>query len=133
MKVLIETRPQNTDLVIIDPKRVELVKYKQDTLLYGVESADALEILKQLILEMEDRYGRMERAEVNNIEQMNGMKRIMCVIEEFGSLRLSFEGNTIEAQIEKLTNMGRAAGIHIILATQRPDVKVISGRIKNNI
>lgn len=133
LKVLIETRPQNTDLVIIDPKRVELTKYKRETLLYGVESADALEILKQLILEMEHRYERMERADVNNIEQMNGMKRIMCVIEEFGSLRLSFEGNTIEAQIEKLTNMGRAAGIHIILATQRPDVKVISGRIKNNI
>lgn len=133
LKVLIETRPKNTDLVIIDPKRVELTKYKRESLLYGVESFDALEILKQLILEMEERYKQLEFKGINNIADMPGMRRIMCVIEEFGSLRLSEFGNEIEAQIEKLTNMGRAAGIHIILATQRPDVKVISGRIKNNI
>ena len=62
------------------------------------------------------------------------MKRIVCFIEEYANLRLDPDiGKDIENLIVQLTNIGRAAGIHIILATQRPDVTIISGRIKANI
>lgn len=135
LKVLIESRPEGTELRIVDPKRVELKKYKelcwQDE--YACEPIEAWVLLSDLKRTMDLRYMRMEEKGVNDVSKID-YNRIMVVIEEYASLRLDKEyGATIEALVLQLTNLGRAAGIHIILATQRPDVKIITGSIKANI
>ena len=75
---------------------------------------------------MNARYKVMESKGANDISK-TGQKRILIVIEEYAALRLDKEyGSQIESLVLQLTNLGRAAGIHLLLATQRPDVKIIS-------
>ena len=104
---------------------------------YANNPEDSYKLLELLKEKMMARYQDMEKAEVNNIDLLTGKlkeKRIVCVIEEYASLSLDKNyGKEIEDLIVYISNLGRAAGIHLILATQRPDVNVISGRIKANI
>lgn len=136
LKVLIESRPARTSLCIIDPKRVELTQYKKlcgrDD--YGCDPLEAWFMLSNLKDRMDERYRYMEDHGHTDISQGTKYDRVMVIIEEYAALRLDKKyGNEIEDLIIQLTNLGRAAGIHMILATQRPDVKIISGRIKANI
>lgn len=135
LKVLIESKPEGVGLCIIDPKRVELTQYKKlcgkDD--YGCEPIEAWFMLSELKRQMDERYRFMEENGHRDVAT-TPYSRKMCIIEEYAALRLDKEyGNQIEDLIVQLTNLGRAAGIHMILATQRPDVKIISGRIKANI
>lgn len=132
MKVLIKSRPKKTDLFLIDPKIVELAQFKKEAYMYETKPEKAFDVLQFLIAEMETRYKVMGDKGITNIAE-TGENRILCFIEEYANLRLSQYGNAIEDALEVLTNMGRAAGIHMIIATQRPDTKIVSGRIKNNI
>lgn len=133
LKVLIETCPRSVELYLIDPKRVELAKYKPRAEEYGNEANEAYEMLEKLYTEMMKRYKRMEMNWVSNVKDTR-YKRILCIIEEFANLRLDrIFGKDIEELIVKISNLGRAAGVHLVLATQRPDVTIISGRIKANI
>jgi S-DNA-T family DNA segregation ATPase FtsK/SpoIIIE len=103
---------------------------------YANTPEQAYTLLNQLQAKLQDRYKEMEEQGVNNIDLMKGLKekRIVCIIEEYASLRLDKNfGKEIEDLIVYISNLGRASGIHLILATQRPDVNVISGRIKANI
>ena len=129
---LIESRPKGTQLVCIDPKRVELSKYRNEALLFAMLPEDTYLTLQNIEMEMNQRYALMESRGVDNIE---GIKpRMMIVIDEYASVRLDATfGKLIEKSLVNITNMGRAAGIHLIIATQRPSVDVITGLIKANI
>lgn len=132
IKALIESRPKDYQLVCIDPKLVELTKYKNESLLYASFPEDALMTLENIEYEMKMRYRKMEREWVSEIGNL--APRMMVVIDEYASLKLHPKlGKEIEKILINLTNMGRACGIHIIIATQRPSVDVITGLIKANI
>ena len=112
----------------------------KDTI-YGNSAKKANEVLKQLVAEMEKRYRIFEQAKVKNIigfneqARTNGSKKmpyIVCVIDELADLMMT-AGKEAEASIQRITQLARAAGIHLIVATQRPSVDVVTGTIKSNI
>jgi S-DNA-T family DNA segregation ATPase FtsK/SpoIIIE len=128
----------NVRLALIDPKKVEFSYYNNiKQLLYPVitEPDDALCVLSDLIEEMENRFRLMSKASVNNIASFNSKKDklpyIVLVIDEFSDLMYSSK-KEFQKQVCMLAQKARAAGIHLICATQRPSVDVITGLIKAN-
>lgn len=145
MDVFINTLlEQNTinelGMVLIDPKRSEFFAFEDDPHLIGkviTETEDAKLTLEWCVNEMEDRYRELKNAKAKNISDYiaNGgsMKRIVVVIDELADLILSADIKTeIEAHIIRLAQKARAAGIHLIIATQRPSVDVVTGLLKAN-
>lgn len=142
--ILMNYKPNEVKLILIDPKRVELNQFAEvPHLLMPIvtDSNKANEVLKQLVAEMEKRYQIFEQAKVKNIigfNQMAGktnskkMHYIVCIIDELADLMMT-AGKEVEASIQRITQLARAAGIHLIVATQRPSVDVVTGTIKSNI
>lgn len=118
-------------LYLFDPKQVELGQFEGmgNVADYQHKHEDIVLSLKRLAEEMELRYSAMKAAKVRNIEGMPGMPYLIAVIDEFADLTMKSEVSSI---IQILAQKGRAAGIHIIIATQRASVKIISGDIKVN-
>lgn len=122
---------ENVELHLFDPKRVELIQFKKNAVEY---QSDAMAIgvsLMELTKEMEDRYAYME---ANGLRNMDGAKPYkFIVIDEFGDLTLGSDyAKEILASVVTLAQKARAAGMHLIIATQRPSVDVITGVIKAN-
>ena len=125
--------------ILIDPKMLELSTYEGvPHLLCPVitEAKKASTVLGWVVKEMENRYKLMTKVGVRNINGYNSkhklpMPYIVVIVDEMSDLML-VAGKEIEAYIQKLSQMARAAGIHIIMATQRPSVDVITGTIKAN-
>ncbi len=123
----------------MDPKRVEFSVYAQSRFLWNDELAvgeqESKQMLGALIDEMEARYKRFEALHVSNIGEAaaKGIKLpyIVACIDELAELVLV--DRTLETRIARLAQMARAAGIHLILATQRPDAKTFSGLIRSNV
>jgi S-DNA-T family DNA segregation ATPase FtsK/SpoIIIE len=128
--------PDEVKLVLVDPKRVEMSAYKgMPHLLRPVvtDPEGAVEALEGLVDEMEDRYSRLEAKGARNIEGFGpGMPYIVCVVDEMADL-MDAAGKRLTDLVVRLAQKSRAVGIHLVLATQRPDVKVLNGRIKANI
>lgn len=130
---------KNIKLALIDPKTVEFSYYKNiKQLLYPVVSdpENALDVLDDLIDEMEYRFSVMAKKSVNNIIDYNAktaknLPYIVLVIDEFSDLMQSFRKD-FQSKVTVLAQKSRACGIHIILATQRPSVDVVTGLIKAN-
>lgn len=144
MSLIMRNRPEDLKLVLVDPKRVEMTKYKDlPHLLCPIikESNEAKNALKKLCEEMERRFKIFETAGVQNLREFNtdycvyaGKKKmpfIVLFIDEFSDLVMA--DKNVSEYILRLGQKARAAGIHMIIATQRPDVKVITGTIKANI
>lgn len=157
--LLYQKMPNELKFVIIDPKKVELTQYSalanhfmacspdvKDMIITDPEEAVA--VLKSLVLEMEERYTILSNVGQRNIVDYNAkvkegkyegdtnmkhrhMPYIVCVIDELADLMLT-ASKEIETPIIRLAQMARAVGIHLILATQRPSVNVITGIIKAN-
>ena len=131
--------PEICKFILIDPKMLELSTYEGiPHLLCPVitEAKKAASVLGWVVKEMESRYRLMTRVGVRNIDGYNGkhkikMPYIVVIVDEMSDLML-VAGKEIENYIQKLSQMARAAGIHIIMATQRPSVDVITGTIKAN-
>lgn len=121
--------PCEKQLVLLDPKRVELSQYKNlpHTLQYANTPETALQALQRLEMEMERRFQAMEKAGV----KMYCGSDIYCIIDEWIDLR-STCGKEIEKPLIRLAAMARAARIHIVLCTQRPTSDIITGTIKAN-
>lgn len=130
-------KPSELKFVLIDPKRIEFGVYnKQRYLLTPVVTDNALaaETLCYLVSEMERRYSLFEENMAKNIADYNRMNApvpyIVCVVDEFADLSAS--DKNVSGYIQLLAQKARACGIHIILATQRPSVDVVTGVLKAN-
>ena len=139
LSLLFRHSPQKCKFILIDPKMLELSTYEGiPHLLCPVitEAKKAASVLGWVVKEMESRYRLMTKEGVRNIDGYNNkhklpMPFIVVVVDEMSDLML-VAGKEIENYIQKLSQMARAAGIHIIMATQRPSVDVITGTIKAN-
>ena len=139
LSLLYKHKPDLCKFILIDPKMLELSTYEGiPHLLCPVitEAKRAATVLGWVVKEMENRYKLMTKVGVRNIGGYNSkhklpMPYIVVVVDEMSDLML-VAGKEIENYIQKLSQMARAAGIHIIMATQRPSVDVITGTIKAN-
>jgi len=139
LSLLYKYTPEKCNLILIDPKMLELSAYEGiPHLLCPVitEAKKATAALGWAVKEMESRYKLMSSVGVKNIDGYNSkhkkhMPYIVVIVDEMSDLML-IAGKEIENYIQRLSQMARAAGIHIIMATQRPSVDVITGTIKAN-
>tara|TARA_A100001011_G_scaffold400280_1_gene513793 strand:+ start:35 stop:2158 length:2124 start_codon:yes stop_codon:yes gene_type:complete len=139
LSLLYRHTPDKCKFILIDPKMLELSAYEGiPHLLCPVitEAKKAASVLGWVVKEMESRYRLMTKEGVRNIDSYNikhklPMPYIVVVVDEMSDLML-VASKDIENYIQKLSQMARAAGIHIIMATQRPSVDVITGTIKAN-
>ena len=139
LSLLYRLTPEKCKFILIDPKMLELSTYEGIPHLICpviTEAKKAASVLGWVVKEMESRYRLMTKEGVRNIDSYNvkhklPMPYIVVVVDEMSDLML-VAGKEIENYIQKLSQMARAAGIHIIMATQRPSVDVITGTIKAN-
>ena len=127
---------------MIDPKMLELSIYDGIPHLERsviTNSKNAEHVLSEIVIEMEERYRKLAKAGVRNIEDYNAKQRrdkilpyLVIIVDELADLMMSSSSNRTEALVTRLAQMARAVGIHLILATQRPSVDVITGLIKAN-
>lgn len=157
MSLLYKKHPSEVKLVLIDPKKVELPIYnelskhflsflpdQQEPIV--TETSKVIYTLNSLCIEMDQRYDLLKKARCRNIKEYNDKYRarklnpenghafmpyIVLVIDEFADLIMT-AGKEIEMPIGRLAQLARAVGIHLIIATQRPSVKIITGLIKAN-
>lgn len=139
--LLYRNSPSDLKLILIDPKQVELTPYNNiPHLLTPVinEPEKCISALKWAVAEMERRLRTMSEvskrniAEYNNLKKEEGMPYIVIVIDELADLMM-MAARDVEALVVRLAQKARAAGIHLVLATQRPSVDVITGLIKANV
>jgi len=144
VSLLCSLKPDQLKLIIIDPKRLEFAAYEGIAhLLFPIviETKKAIPVLKWVVQTMEDRYKIMAKHGVRNLfdyqaaaklnEEMETMPLIVVIIDELADLMMT-AGKAVEDSIARIAQMARAAGIHMIIATQRPSVDVITGMIKVN-
>ena len=151
VSMLMRTKPDEVKLVLVDPKKVELSMYNGVPHLLAPVVTDARKAniaLKKIVVEMERRYDEFERTGTKNIEGYNKyidkqnelnpnepqkhLPFIVVIIDELADLML-VAAKEVEDSIMRITQMARAAGIHLIVATQRPSTDVITGVVKANI
>lgn len=143
LSLLYNFRPDELELVLIDPKRVEFGMFKQiPHLIHSVvsEPKQAVQVLNWVVKEMETRYETLAEKQVRNIAGYNekaereGFKKLpfmVVIIDELADLMMTSKGDA-EAALARIAQLSRAVGIHTIIATQRPSVNVITGVIKAN-
>lgn len=122
--------PNDVALILIDPKRVELVQYKPlpHCIAYASEPDDIIFTLRQSVQLMEQRYKRMQKLGIRQSTEAH----IYIIVDEFGDL-MTVNRKQAEPLIIRLSQLGRAANIHLILATQNPSRKVITAGIQLNM
>jgi S-DNA-T family DNA segregation ATPase FtsK/SpoIIIE len=141
LSLLYQNSPQDLKFIMVDPKRVELTLYNGiPHLLTPVitESEKAHSSLKWAVAEMQRRYQDFAEKGYKNIKEYNAaeekpLHRIVIVIDELADLMMQASKKETEALICRIAQMARAVGMHLIIATQRPSVDVITGVIKANI
>ncbi|MEG0265779.1 MAG: DNA translocase FtsK, partial [Erysipelotrichaceae bacterium] len=145
--LIMRSTPDEVKLLLVDPKKVEFTPYHGIPHLLGpviTDGEEAARALKVVVVTMDNRYELFSRAGVRNISGYNtyidehpeeGLTRlpwIVVIIDELADLML-VAAKDVESSIQRITQLARAAGIHLIVATQRPSVDVITGVIKANI
>ena len=154
--LLFRAKPEEVKMLLIDPKKVEFTPFKKIPHLIGPVVDDAMKAsnaLKVVVKEMEDRYDIFSKSGVRNMQAYNEavdkgyitredaegneipcdkLPYIVVIIDELADLMM-VAGKEVESSIQRITQLARAAGIHLIVATQRPSTDVITGIIKANI
>ncbi|MCF8001538.1 MAG: DNA translocase FtsK [Halanaerobiales bacterium] len=141
--ILYKASPKEVKMILIDPKKVELINFEGLPHLFSPVVTDpekASNVLKYVVQEMEKRYELFSENRTNSIETYNSkvekeedkLPYIVVIIDELSDLMM-VAANEVEDNICRLAQMSRAAGIHLVVATQRPSVDVITGLIKANI
>ena len=147
ISLLMRSKPDEVKLLLVDPKKVEFTAYQQIPHLIAPiinDGEEASRALKVIVNEMDQRYDKFSAVGVRNIsgyneyvakhpeENRTKMPWIVVIIDELADLML-VAAKDVESSIQRITQLARAAGIHLIVATQRPSVDVITGLIKSNI
>lgn len=144
VSLLLRSTPDEVKLILIDPKKVEMLPYANMPHLLCpvvIDPKKASVALKKVVKEMDRRYDEFANNGVRNIEGYNKLKKengeallpnIVVIIDELADLML-VAAKEVEESIQRITQLARAAGIYLIVATQRPSVDVITGVIKANI
>ncbi len=142
--ILLRYKPTDVQLVLVDPKMVEFTPFHgipHLTIKVITDPVNANNALKAMVEEMEERYKEMAKMGVKKIEELNEklikngeQKRpyIVIIIDELADLMMT-SAKEVEDSIMRITQKARAAGIHMVLATQRPSTEIITGTIKSNI
>ena len=138
--LLMRNTPDDLQLFLIDPKMVEFKRFSTlHYVKYVTDTQKAITLLSKLCKEMDRRYSVMANAGCRDLDDYNRrnpdskMPKLVLVIDEMADMMESTYKKQVESNIVRLAQKARACGIHMVLATQRPTVKVISGQIKANI
>lgn len=151
LRTMIRSLTHNLDamelrMVLIDPKRLEMAEFANLPHLLTTPVTDTQEsvmALRMLVKEMQNRYKAMEKTGARTLEEHNAIlhqngegfakiPRIVCVVDEYADL-MTMAGKQIEDAVRRITAVARAAGVHLVLATQRPSVDVVTGVVKANL
>lgn len=142
LSLMYQNTPSELKFLMVDPKQVELELYSGLPYMLApivFESEKALKLLKRTVQEMENRYTLLREKRVKNITEYNSkligekMFRIVFVIDELADMMMWWHKKDVETCITRIAQKARAVWIHLIVATQRPSVNVITGLIKANI
>ncbi|MBD2778585.1 DNA translocase FtsK [Iningainema tapete] len=142
LSLLVRHSPQQLQIALVDPKRVTFPEFEQMRWLYSpvVKDSDrAIKLMEELVSEMESRYQRFEKAGCADLSAYNQrsqkpLSRIVCIFDEYADFMAEKEIRTaLEQSIKRLGAMARAAGIHLIIATQRPEAKIVTPIIRSNL
>jgi S-DNA-T family DNA segregation ATPase FtsK/SpoIIIE len=134
--------PKHLKIALVDPKRVTFPEFEEMQWLYAPvvkESDRAIELMDELVTEMESRYHQFEQAGCADLSTYNqtsrqSLPRIVCIFDEYADFMAEKETRTaLEQYIKRLGAMARAAGIHLIIATQRPEAKIVTPIIRSNL
>jgi len=134
--------PEYLKIALVDPKRVTFPEFEKMPWLYSTvvkDGASAIELMDELVAEMESRYHHFEKAGCADLSTYNQrsakiLPRIVCIFDEYADFMAEKEIRTsLEQSIKRLGAMARAAGIHLIIATQRPEAKVVTPIIRSNL
>lgn len=142
LSLLYRHASQNLKIALVDPKRVTFPEFEQMSWLYApvVKDSDrAIALMQELVAEMESRYQQFEQAgcadlSTYNLRSSKLLPRIVCIFDEYADFMAEKEIRTaLEQSIKRLGAMARAAGIHLIIATQRPEAGVVTPIIRSNL
>ncbi len=142
LSLMYQNNPNELKFLMVDPKQVELEMYRGLPYLLApivTQSDKALKLLQWTVEEMETRYSLLAKERVKQLSEYNKkfpdkqLYRIVFVIDELADLMMSWNKKEVETCITRIAQKARAVGIHLIVATQRPSVNVITGLIKANI
>ncbi|MBD2132465.1 PD-(D/E)XK nuclease family protein [Sphaerospermopsis sp. FACHB-1094] len=142
LSLLYRHSPQHLKIALVDPKRVTFPEFEQIPWLYSpvVKDSDrAIELMEELLIEMESRYQKFEKAKCKDLTDYNHkfsppLPRIVCIFDEYADFMAEKEIRTaLEQSIKRLGAMARAAGIHLIIATQRPEAGIVTPIIRSNL
>jgi S-DNA-T family DNA segregation ATPase FtsK/SpoIIIE len=146
LSLLIRQSPDQLRIALVDPKRVTFPEFETMEWLLGSivkDSESAVELMEQLVGEMESRYQRFEQTRCNDLgaynqrmHQQGGKRlpRIVCIFDEYADFMAEKEiAKALELSIKRLGAMARAAGIHLIIATQRPEARIVTPVIRSNL
>ncbi len=143
LSLIVRHSPDHLRIALVDPKRVTFPEFEQMPWLLAPvakESDRAIQLMESLVQLMESRYQTFERVGCNNLRGYNqrqpdaAMYRLVCIFDEYADFMAEKETrNALETSIKRLGAMARAAGIHLIIATQRPEARVITPLIRSNL
>ena len=142
LSLLYRYSPQQLNIALVDPKRVTFPEFESMLWLYSPivkTTEDAIELMNSLTIEMEKRYQQLEQAGCSDILSYNKtqeipLQRIICIFDEYADFMAEKEvRQELEYSIKRLGAMARAAGIHLIIATQRPEAKIVTPIIRSNL
>jgi S-DNA-T family DNA segregation ATPase FtsK/SpoIIIE len=146
LSLLVRHAPEHLKIALVDPKRVTFPEFERMPWLYtpiAKESDRAIALMEQLVGEMESRYQKFEVNRCNDLASYNKkiqqqpakcLPRIVCIFDEYADFMAEKEtAKELELNIKRLGAMARAAGIHLIIATQRPEARIVTPVIRSNL
>ncbi len=142
LSLIVRHDPTHFQVALVDPKRVTFPEFEQMRWLYEPivkTREDAIALMERLVLEMDDRYLRFEKNRCPDLSAYNQkaavpLPRILCIFDEYADFMADKEtAKALEQSIQRLGAMARAAGIHLVIATQRPEARVVTPLIRSNL
>ncbi len=142
LSLIVRHDPAHFQVALVDPKRVTFPEFETMRWLYEPivkTKEDAIALMERLVAEMDSRYQRFERSRCPDLATYNQkaqqpLPRLLCIFDEYADFMADKEAaKALEQQIQRLGAMARAAGIHLIIATQRPEARVVTPLIRSNL